>query len=701
MSVASSQLFLFLALNAIVFVNALWLTCLFGGWRTWSERLLDCFLYFVALIVLSFEVLHFARWITLDGLFVFHIAVGLALAIAARRRGWEVRSFFTLEPVRGLGGIGQLLLCLFIAWLCAYLYYCRYLPPRGTDALIYHLVKPAHWLQEGHLSLMPLPFADPNVPYGPIHGELFLAWLMVPFGQEMVARFGQMPFLAMMMVAQYTLWRRWSLSTSLAMACAGLTLVFRPFLREIVVPNNDLMIACWCVAFVSFWQRFENDWRSWARCGVVLGLLAGTKVLGLIYLAPAILLLAFKAWMLRRSVPIREQAVGWVALVCVSVGVGGFQYFRNWAETGNPLYPAVVKIGGATIFHGVLDSDGMAAAHHSFTAAFGFLFSDTDTFSMGGRTKWIWAMGGLAALLAAVLRWKDRNQTVEVVVIWLMMAISYVLFIWKVPYLDVRLIFPVFIVGLVLLGWLLRWLGAVSHAAIPAVVLAGSFVCFATESIQIRTIVLYTLIGAPLLLAMVRVALQLARVRTVRWSRVLPFLMIALLLLLTVSVCGPFVERYQAMKYRAFPVVWPRHAEAWIWLNEQTQREGAVIAYTGSPHIYPLFGQELQNSLIYLPVEAEPAEFLHQMSAHEVVKPDSDTAFRHHVIRLARDQPDEKAWSRRILDSNATFLVVISEGSSEPIERSWAENRPDVFQKVLERQAITIYWIARKPEQTS
>src|SRR5262245_15923857 len=155
MSVESSQLLSFLALNVVVFVNALWLTCLFGGWQSWSERLLDCFLYFVAFVVLGFEALHFVRWITLDGLFVFHVIMGITLAFIARRHSWTIRDFFTLDPIRRLGWSGQTLLCVFLAWFCAYIYYCRYLPPRATDSLLYHLPLPVRWLQDRELTLVP------------------------------------------------------------------------------------------------------------------------------------------------------------------------------------------------------------------------------------------------------------------------------------------------------------------------------------------------------------------------------------------------------------------------------------------------------------------------------------------------------------------------------------------------------------------
>src|ERR1051326_8057453 len=334
LSVEVSQLLLFLALNALVLLNALWLTCWLGGWKTRPERLADCFLYYISLIVAGFLVLHAVHWVTLDGMFAFHVTSAVVLGWLARRRGWEISSLFSVEGIRNLGWLGQILLCAFAAWFGAYIFYCRYLVPCGTDALAYHLTMPVYWLKSQDLSLVPMFSTAALLSYSPINGEIFLTWLVMPFGNDVVVRFAQMPFLIVIMLSLYAIWRRWSVPQMVALGAAGLVLVFRPFLREIVLPNIDLMLTAWVLTFACQFQRLDGSWQSWTRGGLALGLMVGTKLFGLLYLVPCLLLLAGKHFQFRRARPFASIARDWACLVAAGVFLGAFTYARHWIEIG-------------------------------------------------------------------------------------------------------------------------------------------------------------------------------------------------------------------------------------------------------------------------------------------------------------------------------------------------------------------------------
>lgn len=679
MSVEISQLFLFLLLNAIVLLNALWLTCLLGGWRTWAERLLDCFLYFMSLVVAGFYVLHFLHWVSVDGLFLLHGSTTALLALAAKRQKWRIRDFFTLEPLRDLGWIGQAVCWASIGWMAVYVYVCRYLVPVGTDALNYHLPLPVHWLKDRELTMVFGMFLDPQLSYTPIAGELFFAWLIAPFGNDVAVRFGQMPFVVGAILALYTLWRRWNLPAFLAVAAAGLLLWYRPFLRQIVLPNNDIMLATWFLVFFCQWQRLDSDWRGWARCGLALGLLGATKVLGLLFAVPCFVLLAQRAVAQRRE----WNWLNIVAPLLAVVAVGGFTYLRNWFLTGNPFYPALVRLGGLTIFDGMMDSDAMATAHRSWQTIRSFLFT-RGTFGMAKITTWIWAG---TALLAPV-GWMARRAmggraNAEALWIWFALGASYLIVVWKTPFLDERYLLPVYGAGLIFVGWWLEWFCArrlwwVALAAVVAVA-----VCFGKESVLAG-------MGRPALACIASVAalgwltLFLASRRSRRLHRI-GFLGLLVLWIFAILYFWPaYLRTYQEIKFHRFPHIYPGQGPAWFWLNEQTKERPAIIAYVGSPLTYPLFGQDLQNSVVYVSIEKDAQRAWHKLGWPPELVSTSHAMIHQNVARVARGEPDLDAWLRRILELRCNYLVVVPDVDKNPIEREWALSQPALFRKAFE-----------------
>jgi hypothetical protein len=457
-----------------------------------------------------------------------------------------------------------------------------------------------------------------------------------------------------------------------------------------VLPNVDLMIVAWLLVFLHYWQRLETNWRSWAACGLALGMMVGTKILGLIYLAPCLLLLVVKQLDLRRLSAARCGWRGWSVLVGTAVALGGFTYFRNWIVTGNPIYPAIFKLFGLHVFPGVFDSDAMAATNFRPGTIFDFLFVRRDAFAMLPWTAAIWGV----AVAATPLVWWFRRAEREPIWLWAHIILSAILFFWKVPYLDNRLVFPTYAIGLTLVGWLVIRVNGVWPAWGAALMLGGIAVCFGVESIEIGPIARWCVWASavlfPCLLGLLYGRRLLPPIRAGAWIA----LLLVVVLALAAFVWAPYVQRYQTVKFLLYPPVYPQHGPAWVWLNEQTRARGMTVTYTGSELIYPLFGQDLQNDVTYLSVEKTPHRFLHETGAPVASGVDSDLAFRGHVRRSVRDDPDAGVWLQRILESSADFLVVVRNVEPEPIELLWAERQPELFSKVFEHGVVTIYRVA-------
>lgn len=683
MNTENSQLLLFVGLNALVFINALWLTSLLGGWKSWTERILDALLYFVVLIVLGFECLHFARGVTIDGLCAFHGLVAVVLVLIARTRKWEIRSTFTWKSIRELGWTGQALLCLFLGWFLVYVFICRYLAPVGTDALNYHLPLPVQWLKDHQLSLFAGMFLDPQLSYTPLVGELFLAWWIVPFGNDVAVRFGQMPFLLMCLLASYTIWRRWNLPRWLALGTAGLFLVYRPFLREIVLPNNDITLAAWLMVFASQWQRLDSDWRGWVRCGLALGLLPGTKVLGLLFAVPCVALLAVRIFQLRRERTMKWVPVSVGALMLSAILVGGFSYLRNLFLTGNPLYPAQISFAGITVFPGVMNSDLMAVAHHDGKTLLGFLFSN-GTFGMPTWTGWIWGMAVVAMPAGWLIRRKTNREGSEPMWFWFLLVVSYLIVIWKTPFLDERYLFPVYAIGLLFAGWWLQGLASIRNGVIAAVlVLVCAFVCFARDSV-LRGMPLPEIIIFTSLLVLLRIELIITSDLQRKPLRYAQIAVILFGLFAALYFWPPYLRTYQEIKFQRYPHIYPGQGPAWVWLNDQTKGRGSIVAYAGSPLTYPLFGQDYQNTLVYVPVGKSSRRYWHEQEWPADVKMTSHETIHSLSGQVARGEPDFTSWIDRVTSARCDYLITIRDVDKDPIEARWAREHPALFRKILE-----------------
>jgi hypothetical protein len=617
----------------------------------------------------------------------------VVLGWLARRRGWEISSLFSVEGIRNLGWLGQILLCAFAAWFGAYIFYCRYLVPCGTDALAYHLTMPVYWLKSQDLSLVPMFSTAALLSYSPINGEIFLTWLVMPFGNDVVVRFAQMPFLIVIMLSLYAIWRRWSVPQMVALGAAGLVLVFRPFLREIVLPNIDLMLTAWVLTFACQFQRLDGSWQSWTRGGLALGLMVGTKLFGLLYLVPCLLLLAGKHFQFRRARPFASIARDWACLVAAGVFLGAFTYARNWIATGNPFFPAIVSVAGVTVFEGLILSDEIAGGHHDLNALLRYLFGN-GTFGMPARTSWIWGTAVAGSVIAWMFPWKRSRREPGFVWLWLLLGMGFVVVAWKSPFLDERYLFPVFALGILFIGWLVHRVSVFSLKWLPYAVLAGIAVCFAWGSV-IPELVRFAIVLMVLAWVILRIVLWFVESSPPR-ARVRMTLAAVTMCALLAFFWTPFLRTYQEIKFSRFPHVYPGQGSAWVWLNEQTKAYPAIIAYTGSAFIYPLFGQDLQNSLVYIPISEKGYRFLHEMDHRAKFEVDSHQAGTSSFARIVRDQPDMDSWKNRILDARANFLVVQRDIEQNPIESEWAEKSPGLFRKVFEGGSVTVYQVASR-----
>jgi hypothetical protein len=261
-------------------------------------------------------------------------------------------------------------------------------PTYEYDALTYHLVFPAKWVQDGAISIVPTWFGDPAPAYAPSATEVYYAWLMLATGDDRLARGGQFIFFPLLLLAAYVLGGELRLRRIARLgACLALGLI--PAINaQASTAMVDVAFAAQLAAVAAFALRAGRTRQAVDVVGLMLscGLLVGTKFIALPYLAalsPLIVWVFYRTSRRGKACSCRVLRSGAAAVMVAGVlafCVGGYWYVRNWAVTGNPVYPLEVKLGSTVVFSGAYGRAQMENSVFNLRRE-----TDPDAF---GRTLW-------------------------------------------------------------------------------------------------------------------------------------------------------------------------------------------------------------------------------------------------------------------------------------------------------------------------
>jgi len=250
------------------------------------------------------------------------------------RRGWEsFRACSILERA----------LLFYLALISALFFALSLAPPTGNDydSLVYHLAVPAQWLRSGrigelrfdHHSYFPLVgemlYMLGLGVRGPVFAKLF-HWAMFVLGAGVLIHLGK---------------RAGGKTAGLWAAVLFVTLPMAG--AEATTAYVDLTFSAFAWAATALFCEAlffaPNDAHrrtDWIGAGAFCGLCIGSKYLGWLVLG------FLGLWLLGSVARKREKplALAWLALPALALG--GFWYLRNWAWTGNPVYPFAYGIFG-------------------------------------------------------------------------------------------------------------------------------------------------------------------------------------------------------------------------------------------------------------------------------------------------------------------------------------------------------------------
>jgi len=244
------------------------------------------------------------------------VAYGFVCAI---RAGVQVRPL-RASVAAGVGG------CLLGGvWLVAWLW--ATIPPTFYDELVYHLVIPQRALATG--GLLTVPWVHYTLM--PHASDLLLAWGMV-LGDDLGARAIQfalwvMCFLAVWAIVEVMARPRDAAWAPSFIACAFAASPMVWFLGTLSFTETSQAVGLLCSAVVI--AAVPAQRYSWLALGLMLGLVASSKLSGLYWVAAALVAARVAEWPLAA---LSRAAV--IALLTVTPW-----WIRAFVHTGNPVYP--------------------------------------------------------------------------------------------------------------------------------------------------------------------------------------------------------------------------------------------------------------------------------------------------------------------------------------------------------------------------
>lgn len=217
-----------------------------------------------------------------------------------------------------------------VGWLLRHLVAGTYL---SFDDRTYHAANVAQWVADGKITLTAFSYQA----YFPLNAELFSLWFFLPFKSDALVSVTGLVYAFLFFTASWALLRVMRVPPAFRLVPVLLFLALSNLFRQgTTFSKVDLAVAV--VLQASLALSFAPGRRAVALVsGAAAGFAAGMKVTA----TPLVLiiLLGYLARTWRASGPAMAARRA-AAFVLSAILAGGYWYVRNWAVTGNPVFPA-------------------------------------------------------------------------------------------------------------------------------------------------------------------------------------------------------------------------------------------------------------------------------------------------------------------------------------------------------------------------
>lgn len=216
------------------------------------------------------------------------------------------------------------------------------IPPYAWDSITYHLPTAFHWIKAQKIFLVQ-PLCATS--FFPMNGSLLMIWLYLGTNNISILNLTQIPFAFLMAFGAFNLARK--LNIQAAAIVIPVTLLTPVVMLLCSVAYVDIIFSCFIIMALNFIiGYFKNPSPSlFLLSCAALGLSSGIKPGGF-WLFPALAIFCYH----RRKYLTAKLLFSGILLV---IAGGGFWYIRNFALTGNPVFPYTIKFLAATLFKGI------------------------------------------------------------------------------------------------------------------------------------------------------------------------------------------------------------------------------------------------------------------------------------------------------------------------------------------------------------
>ena len=405
-----------------------------------------------------------------------------------------------------------------------------------------------------------------------------------------------------------------------------------------------------------------------------------TKAVGIIYAAAG--LAAIFVFMLASRALIKSAwSWKWSTLLTAFLLVlgGGIFMVRNFVIYGNPFYPNEMRVGGHLIFPGLYDLAAVAGRSFSWRDLATLFLSGKD-FASSMLDGPAFALGLIVLGIAFLRSAKMRRARCLLVLFWpLFAAVLYFALFPNWP--DPRFLFPLYY-GL--------WL-AIAHAA--AIGCPGARRWVLTIILIWLAIRLYLLapVGAwpwGIFAAVFGMMLTPARLR-----QLIPIF--ATIAAAAIFLSAPwwhaeYLRRREIVRPRTWQTLYGSYGRAWHRLWQMSFDNPLCIAYTGTSWLFPLFGPQLKNRVLYLPISREDKPHAVTLQPGEwPVKPS---------LNKRRRASDDDFWLKRMQQEGVDVLLVCDNpayGGAAP-EEAMIHRHAERFQLIFADGEVRIYAVQKQ-----
>jgi hypothetical protein len=374
-----------------------------------------------------------------------------------------------------------------------------------------------------------------------------------------------------------------------------------------------------------------------------------------------------------------------VAAILIALTLAGPWYSRNLILTGDPIFPADVKLFGLRLFTGLFGTE-----------------RDQQLRSAGGAWRMLSAtyhslptvlLAALALTWCAACLAAGRSLLTDPMrrAALLGSAVTLLLFLVASPHHEVRYLFPLIVL------WfdtatlaITRWIPTAWAKLGTAILLAGVSTATSFDLTLLNRIA--TLGATALVITAVGIALLMLLHRRPKFAMPTGVLCAIAAATAVYIYWHAYIGLYRDGAASAWSMKYPGETPVWQFLRDETQIPvDANIAFANTQVTYPLYGFNFQRDVAYAPIRRGLHSFLQFPRMGDDVPGDLIVQT---MSRVMTENPDRRTWLENLKAQDSKYLVIFRHGMvDDPAELGFAESDPSHFARCYGDDFAVVYKI--------